>query len=142
MTAPGRCSRRTPKMVGNIPPEPTAMGVMSNLFVSHSLEVTPCCAGPAPMIIEAQFGLLTVGKTPRARMVQAPSAMSRRMLGALAFCTPSGLMPSQPMMTTYLTPPTAPDAGRTMALQAKAARQAAAMQLRRRGEIMDFERLN
>src|ERR1043166_8429298 len=73
MIAPGCCSRKTPKMVGKIPPEPVAMGVMSNLSGCQSLEVTPCCSGPAPMIMEAQLGLLEVGMTPRACKDHAPS---------------------------------------------------------------------
>ncbi len=63
-------------MVGNIPPGPTAVGVISNLLGSQSLVVTPCCSGPAPMIIEAQLGLLTVGITARAWSVLAPDFMS------------------------------------------------------------------
>ena len=59
-------------MVGNIPPGPTAVGAISNLSGCQSFEVTPCCSGPAPMIIDAQFGLLTVGITPRAWSVLHP----------------------------------------------------------------------
>jgi len=42
-----------------IPPEPLAMGAMWNLSGCQSFEVTPCCSGPAPMIIEAQLGCWT-----------------------------------------------------------------------------------
>jgi hypothetical protein len=67
MTALDRCARICPKIVGKIPPLPIAVGAISNLFGCQSLDVTPCCSGPAPIIIEAQFGLLEVGITPRAR---------------------------------------------------------------------------
>src|SRR6185369_11907175 len=80
----GFCSRRIPKMVGKIPPEPTPVGAISNLLVSQSFEVTPCCSGPAPMIIDAQFGLLDVGITPRACRVHAPLRRSESMLGVRA----------------------------------------------------------
>src|SRR5258708_33406462 len=58
IVAAGRWSRRRPKMVGNMPPLPKTVGANSNLLVSQSFDVTPCCSGPAPMIIEAQLGLL------------------------------------------------------------------------------------
>ena len=49
-----------------MPVDPTAVGWIAPLPGSHSFDVTPCCSGPAPMIIDAQLGLLTVGITPRA----------------------------------------------------------------------------
>src|SRR3974390_147172 len=60
----GFCALSAPNTVGKIPPGPTTVGAISNLLVSQSFEVTPCCSGPAPMIIDAQFGLLEVGITP------------------------------------------------------------------------------
>ena len=100
-------------MVGNILPEPTATGGISNLSGCQSLEVTPCCSGPAPMIMEAQFGLLTVGITPRACRVQAPPRISLCRTGALLGVNPTEPRPSQPMTTTCWTlANAAPDEGR------------------------------
>src|SRR6266568_1777706 len=108
----GLCWRSTPKIVGKIPLEPTATGEISNLPGCQSLEVTPCCSGPAPMIMEAQFGLLTVGITPRACKVQAPSRISRCTTGALLGVNPTEPRPSQPMTTTCWTlANAAPDEG-------------------------------
>jgi hypothetical protein len=66
ITALGLWSRKTPKTVGKMPAESVQIGAMSNLFGSHSFDVTPCCSGVAPMIIDAQLGLLTSGITARA----------------------------------------------------------------------------
>ena len=93
-------------MVGNIPSDPTATGAISNLFGSQSLVVIPCCSGPAPMIIEAQFGLLTVGMTARAWSVLAPDFINWCKFGVAALRIPSGLSPSTPMITTCSTPGT------------------------------------
>ena len=59
------------------------MGLIAAFAGCQSLDVTPCCSGPAPMIIEAQFGLLTVGITPRACSVYAPSFIIRARFGDL-----------------------------------------------------------
>ena len=68
-------TRKTPKIVGKISSAPTAVGVISAFVRSHSFDVTPCCSGPAPMIIDAQLGLLTVGITPvRAGCTPPPSS--------------------------------------------------------------------
>ena len=45
---------------------------MEKLSCSHPLEVMPCCSGPAPIIIEAQFWLLDVVNTSRAAKLYAP----------------------------------------------------------------------
>src|SRR5437588_12206028 len=95
--AAGLCSRRTPKIVGKKPAGPATVGGMSNLLVSQSLEVTPCCSGPAPMIIDAQFGLLEVGMTPRAWRVKEPSRISRCRTGVLVAVKPTEPNPSQPI---------------------------------------------
>jgi hypothetical protein len=58
------------------------------------------------MIIEAQFGLLEVGMTPRACREKEPSWIIRRMFGVLEFITPLGLIPSQPTIMTCFTPRT------------------------------------
>src|SRR5207249_3658514 len=76
---------------------------MSNLLGCQSLEVTPCCSGPAPMIIDAQFGLLTVGKTPRAWSVKAPSRISLCNTGVFVGVKPTEPKPSQPMTRTCST---------------------------------------
>src|SRR5580765_6714606 len=81
-------------------PEPTATGAISNLFVSQSLDVTPCCSGPAPMMIEAQFGLLEVGITPRACSVYEPSRINLCRTGALDGVKPTEPKPSQPTIRT------------------------------------------
>src|ERR1017187_8969 len=60
----------------------------------------PCCAGEAPLIAEAQFGLLRVGRTPRASRVQAERAINSRRRGTRAVETPSMLSPSTPTMMT------------------------------------------
>src|SRR5438067_5364649 len=99
----GFCSRITPKMVGKIPADPVAIGAISNLFVSQSFDVTPCCDGPAPIIIEAQLGLLTVGKTPRSCSVQAPSRISLWRTGAFEGVKPTDPKPSQPITMTCST---------------------------------------
>ena len=54
------------------------------------------------MIIDAQFGLLTVGITP-ACSVYAPSFIIRPRVGVFAVRIPSGLSPSTPTMTTCST---------------------------------------
>src|ERR1041385_8131145 len=92
----GFCSRNTPKIVGNMPPEPFTTGGISNLFVCQSFEGTPCCSAPAPMISEAQFGLLDVGITPRACSVKAPPRINRCKTGALESVNPTEPKPSQP----------------------------------------------
>src|SRR5262249_13468770 len=66
----------------------------------HSLEVTPCCSGPAPMIIDAQFGLLEVGMTPRACSVYEPCRISLCSTGAFVGVIPIAPNPSQPMIST------------------------------------------
>jgi hypothetical protein len=43
-----------------------ADGAMVNLSGRQSFDVTQCCSGPAPLSIEAKFGNVTVGITPRA----------------------------------------------------------------------------
>jgi hypothetical protein len=48
------------------PSLPAHCGAMVNLPGVQSLLVTPCCSGPAPLIMEAKFGKVTVGITPRA----------------------------------------------------------------------------
>src|SRR5436190_1218238 len=98
--ASGSCSRKTPNIVGKIPPEPTTSGGISNLFGCQSLEVTPCCSGPAPMIIEAQLGLLEVGITPRACNVNDPSRINRCSTGAFDGVNPTEPKPSQPITST------------------------------------------
>ncbi len=75
-------------------------GGTSNLSGSPSFAVTPCRSGPAPMIIEAQLGLLDAGITPRACMVVAPRARRLAGLGASAFAMPAGLSPSTPITMT------------------------------------------
>ncbi|HBY62411.1 MAG TPA: hypothetical protein DEH78_21520 [Solibacterales bacterium] len=67
---------------------------MENLSGIQSFDVMPCCSGPAPMIMDAQLGLLEVGITPRAWYVQAPRARSLSMFGTRALRRPSGLRPS------------------------------------------------
>src|SRR6187549_3980104 len=104
MTASGRCSRRTPKIVGKIPPEPTKEGGRSNFHGIQSLEVTPCRSGPAPMIIEAQFGLLELGITARAFRVEAPVFLNRFRFGVRALTRAAEPRPSTPMTTTCSTP--------------------------------------
>jgi len=49
--------------------------------------------------MEAQFGLLDVGMTARARREKAPCFMSWSKWGVCALRIPSGLKPSTPMMT-------------------------------------------
>src|SRR5580658_1092716 len=60
----------------------------------------PCCAGEAPLIAEAQLGLLSVGRTARASRVQAERAINSRRRGTRAVATPSTLSPSTPMTMT------------------------------------------
>jgi hypothetical protein len=55
------------------PPDPTAVGLISNLFSSQSFVVMSCCSGLASMIIDIQFRLLTVGITTRVWSVLAPT---------------------------------------------------------------------
>ena len=62
------------------------MGAMVNLSGRQSFDVTPCCSGPAPLSIEAKFGNVTVGITPRAcervGALALELAKMRRHLGA------------------------------------------------------------
>src|SRR5262249_30058210 len=111
----GLCWRSRPKTVGKIPPGPTTVGVIGPGPGLQSFERTPYCSGPAPMIIDAQLGLLTVGITPRACNVEAPSAIIRCRTGVLARRIPSGLSPSTPITTKCSTPGTCAPACRGVA---------------------------
>src|SRR6516165_9760681 len=90
-------------MVGKNPSGPAVVGLIAAFATSHSLLVTPCCSGPAPMIIDAQLGLLTVGMTPRAWNVQHPVSRIVSKFGVFAFGSHVTPRPSTPITTTCLT---------------------------------------
>src|ERR1022692_2292265 len=85
-------------MVGNLPSSVRQTGWNSTMWRGEPFDVMPCCAGEAPLIAEAQFGLLRVGRTPRASRVQAERAINSRRRGTRAVETPSILSPSTPTM--------------------------------------------
>src|ERR1035438_4910119 len=87
-------------MVGNLPSSVRQAGWNSTMRRRWPFEVMPCCAGEAPLIAEAQLGLLRVGRTPRASRVQAERAISSRRRGMRAVATPSTLKTSTPTMMT------------------------------------------
>ncbi len=64
------------KIVGKMASSPVITGAILKLFRAQPLDVMPCCSGAAPMKMEAQLGLLEVGRTARARRLKAPSFMS------------------------------------------------------------------
>src|SRR3954447_13222473 len=100
-------------MVGNRPSGPEHVGVIECLSNCQSFETIPCCAGPAPITIDAQLGLLFVGMTARACMVHAPLFISAWICGAFATLRAEGLRPSTPTTTKRLAPASteAPNSG-------------------------------
>ena len=78
-----------------------------NRLVSQSFEVTPCCSGPAPLIVEVSWG--TGGHHALACSVKAPSCIRRCMTRTLVSVKAMEPMPSHPITTTDSTSGTAAD---------------------------------
>ena len=68
------------------------VGGNSNLLVSQSFEVTPCCSGPAPMIIERARAEQQLGVLPALPAVPRPNPLHGLAIGfSLSLVTGAGL---------------------------------------------------
>ena len=100
VTAFGNCFLIKVKIDGKYPSSSFVVGSMVWLLKLQLFDVAPCCSGPAPDKILAQFGALTDGITLLVLREITPWPINLFIAGVLAYCKLSADKPSIPIRIT------------------------------------------